>query len=230
MGRRRSHLPRHSRSHQPHRLRKYVTSPEKVATTSSGSTPAASTSRVPSSARPSTPPTPGIRKQRSASRTLHDVPSRLPEHSRELVVVASAWFTGGWKLQELLAPCALVFVKADWTEALSQDSLIHTVIPRASGIDAQDLAEGLYQVEDEAYLLMGRFSMNMLLLYGEGGRRSYGCGGAFSRTRTMRVCLRGGRRGMWKGGRACWLRARVILGTRRTLCHICLTWIAFRTR
>ncbi|CAH0050261.1 unnamed protein product [Clonostachys solani] len=99
----------------------------------------------------------------------------------------SRWFTRGWTLQELVAPRKLFFYSRDWKRLGSKDSL-RDLISSITGIDYSVLAGGdlkpisvarkMYwasnrtttRKEDMAYCLMGIFSVNMPLLYGEGER------------------------------------------------------------
>lgn len=106
----------------------------------------------------------------------------------------SRWFTRGWTLQELLAPREMVFYNGKG-EFIGSKSGLARSIEAVTSIDQESLA-GLYKpsaeegrwiahstvaekmswaagrqttrVEDEAYCLLGIFSVNMPLLYGEG--------------------------------------------------------------
>ncbi|KAK7472410.1 hypothetical protein VKT23_000524 [Stygiomarasmius scandens] len=95
------------------------------------------------------------------------------------------WFTRGWALQELLAPSELVFFAKDWTKIGTKHSL-HDAITAITGIPTIVLVEGdassvsiakkmswaaqrkTTRPEDQAYCLMGIFSVNMPPIYGEG--------------------------------------------------------------
>ena len=101
--------------------------------------------------------------------------------------VASAWFTRGWTLQELLAPMALVFYDSAWNRIAARPQ-VGGLICRATGIERDELEPGAFRrvsiarrmswaanretkrVEDQAYSLLGLFEVNMPLLYGEGRR------------------------------------------------------------
>lgn len=104
----------------------------------------------------------------------------------------SAWLTRGWTLQELLAPCAILFYKADWspyTDRTSSnhktDSAILDELEKATGIASQYLtcfSPGIENArlrlqwvstrcttrpEDIAYSLFGIFNLHLPVLYGE---------------------------------------------------------------
>lgn len=103
----------------------------------------------------------------------------------------SRWFTRGWTLQELLAPREMVFFSKDWT-VIGTKSELRTVLSDVTGIDESILERPskLYsasiakrmswaadrrttRAEDLAYCLMGVFSVNMPMLYGEGFLKAY---------------------------------------------------------
>jgi len=98
------------------------------------------------------------------------------------------WFRRSWTLQELLAPENVVFYDQDWRDigtkrSLADDIAIITGINRKllsseAEIDDYSVAQKMSwasqrdatRVEDMAYSLLGLFSINMPLLYGEGSR------------------------------------------------------------
>ncbi|RSM09514.1 hypothetical protein CEP52_004038 [Fusarium oligoseptatum] len=100
----------------------------------------------------------------------------------------SKWFTRGWTLQELIAPSSMIFFSQTWDElgtkaTLNQVISERTRIPKAilSGDKDLETASAAQRMswaadrtttrrEDLAYCLMGIFSINMPLLYGEGER------------------------------------------------------------
>lgn len=103
----------------------------------------------------------------------------------------SCWFTRGWTLQELIAPKELYFYSKGW-KGLGTKSTICSQLAAVSGIPKRALidpnslrsfsiAERMSwaafrettRSEDEAYSLMGLFSVNMPPLYGEGGRNAF---------------------------------------------------------
>lgn len=106
---------------------------------------------------------------------------------------ASAWFTRGWTLQELLAPAHVVFYGASWQTLGTRDEAPLTQrIARVTSIDAailrgeaalaersvaQRMAWAAQRTttreEDRAYSLLGLFAVNMPMLYGEGGARAF---------------------------------------------------------
>lgn len=105
----------------------------------------------------------------------------------------SRWITRGWTLQELLAPRSVSFYSEDWSYiGKSNEYRIRHLLAEATGIDigvlSGDIATHEVSVanrmrwasrrkttrqEDMAYCLMGLFSVNMPLLYGEGGARAF---------------------------------------------------------
>ncbi|KAK5626878.1 hypothetical protein RRF57_002593 [Xylaria bambusicola] len=101
---------------------------------------------------------------------------------------ASAWFTRGWTLQELLAPRNVRFYDSSWAYLGTRGEL-HTELNWATKISPSifqnrmsvfdfSIAERMSwaahrkttRVEDRAYSLMGLFDVNMPLLYGEGAK------------------------------------------------------------
>ncbi|KAI9685528.1 MAG: hypothetical protein M1822_004386 [Bathelium mastoideum] len=105
--------------------------------------------------------------------------------------IDTRWATRGWTLQELLAPSDLVFYSADWVEIGRKDAL-SPILSTITGID-EDVLTGkkalemtsiakrmswaaqrnVTRPEDIAYCLMGIFSVNMPMLYGEGGTKAF---------------------------------------------------------
>lgn len=105
----------------------------------------------------------------------------------------SRWITRGWTLQELIAPPSVSFHSSDWSFiGKSREDRIMRPLAEATGIDIGVLSGDIttHEVsvanrmrwaskrkttrqEDMAYCLMGLFSVNMPLLYGEGGVRSF---------------------------------------------------------
>ncbi|KAI0629452.1 hypothetical protein C8Q77DRAFT_1201647, partial [Trametes polyzona] len=119
---------------------------------------------------------------------LHDVSKHECPDAPGSAFRRSEWFTRGWTLQELLAPDSVVFLSRTWTVLGTKASLAR-VLEETAGIDADVLtfrkklsdvsvarrmswAAGrrTTRVEDEAYALMGIFSVNMPTIYGEGRR------------------------------------------------------------
>lgn len=100
----------------------------------------------------------------------------------------SKWFTRGWTLQELIAPWSMIFFSQTWDELGTKETLGRAIsertrIPRdiLSGYQDLEVASVAQRMswasdrittrrEDLAYCLMGIFSINMPLLYGEGER------------------------------------------------------------
>jgi len=99
----------------------------------------------------------------------------------------SRWFKRGWTLQELLAPSIVVFYASDWTSIGTRDTLSEAVA-RTTKIHHEYFTHRKFsdysiaqkfswasgrqttRIEDEAYCLLGLFSVSMPLLYGEGRR------------------------------------------------------------
>lgn len=117
---------------------------------------------------------------------LEDVTAReLAEDPFSACFTKSRWFTRGWTLQELIAPPRLLFFGGDWQEIGSRSKLVN-LVAKTTGIDAALFDHGTLgkysiaqrmswaarrhttRVEDEAYCLMGLFSVTMPLVYGEG--------------------------------------------------------------
>jgi hypothetical protein len=118
---------------------------------------------------------------------LVDVPSGDDLQYPDSPFAKSRWFTRGWTLQELIAPSSLIFYGKDWREIGTKMSL-QILVSKVTGIPISALKFGdiekfsvaqrmswaskrqTTRVEDTAYCLMGLFSVNMPMLYGEGER------------------------------------------------------------
>ncbi|RDX43482.1 HET-domain-containing protein [Lentinus brumalis] len=104
----------------------------------------------------------------------------------DLTFDRSRWFTRGWTLQELVAPEEVVFLSREW-EVVGTKADLAALVAWITGIPAPvlRLEERIWdrsvaqrmswaarrettRPEDEAYCLMGLFSVNMPVLYGEG--------------------------------------------------------------
>ena len=95
----------------------------------------------------------------------------------------SRWFKRGWTLQELLAPNNVVFYDQGWVE-IGSKVFLEAEISDICGINAEHLIDPVRasiatkmswassrettREEDMAYSLLGLFSINMPLIYGEG--------------------------------------------------------------
>ena len=121
---------------------------------------------------------------------LQDIPGGPDETATEpgSKFTNSQWWTRGWTLQELLAPLDVVFFTETWDPIGEKKSLSGAIVPITGiGMDVLTHARRLESVsvarrmswaskrrttrtEDLAYSLMGIFSVNMPLLYGEGER------------------------------------------------------------
>lgn len=101
------------------------------------------------------------------------------------------WFMRGWTLQELLAPDDVVFFSNDWTP-IGRKKMLSPLLAEITGIDVEILSgdravqtasiakrmswaahRETTRSEDWAYCLMGVFSVNMPMLYGEGGEKAF---------------------------------------------------------
>ncbi|KAI4224155.1 MAG: hypothetical protein L6R36_004882 [Xanthoria steineri] len=103
----------------------------------------------------------------------------------------SDWFNRGWTLQELVAPEVVKFFDKDWRSMgerrqLSEELTHRTRIAKAFlvanlGVGNASISERMSWIagrktsvpEDTAYCLLGIFSVNMPLLYGEGKERAF---------------------------------------------------------
>ncbi len=109
---------------------------------------------------------------------------------------SSRWFTRGWTLQELIAPCVVKFYDTEWCllgmkhnedpDTGDPESFVHLVhdITNVPGLVLRDqkrlpsysVAQRMSwaanrqttRAEDRAYCLMGLFDIHMPMLYGEG--------------------------------------------------------------
>lgn len=106
-------------------------------------------------------------------------------------ITSSRWFTRGWTLQELLAPRYLKFFSQEWQYLGTKNDYSKAIYQRTK-IEVEFLL-GTRQLgtasiakrmswsarrkttrpEDLAYCMMGIFSVNMPLLYGEGGQKAF---------------------------------------------------------
>lgn len=109
---------------------------------------------------------------------------------------SARWWTRGWTLQELLAPESVRFFDLQWREfgdkvslrqqvaaitGISEATLLGTVIGSRQALDRVSVAQRMSwaarrettRAEDTAYSLLGIFSVNMPLLYGEGGSAAF---------------------------------------------------------
>ena len=107
---------------------------------------------------------------------------------RDSKFAQSQWWARGWTLQELLAPLDVVFFTETWDPIGEKKSLSNAIVSitgigmdvltHARRLESVSIARRMSwaskrrttRVEDLAYSLMGIFSVNMPLLYGEGER------------------------------------------------------------
>ncbi|KXH47134.1 HET domain-containing protein [Colletotrichum salicis] len=85
----------------------------------------------------------------------------------------STWFTRGWTLQELIAPCKIEFYDKSWNIIGSRINLSREIQSLLASIPVgrrMSWAAGreAKKVEDRAYSLLEIFGVSMPLLYGEG--------------------------------------------------------------
>lgn len=119
---------------------------------------------------------------------LEDVPSELL--ISEWSTAEIRWFSRGWTLQELLAPCQVEFYATDWTFlgtrsdhriSLSKITGIHMEALDGRPLERFSIAQRMSwassrtttRPEDLAYCLLGLFDVNLPLLYGEGGEKAF---------------------------------------------------------
>ncbi|KAI0597544.1 HET-domain-containing protein [Biscogniauxia sp. FL1348] len=120
-----------------------------------------------------------------------DAPDNISTVESKAEFSKSKWFRRGWTLQELLAPREVTFFSGDWTP-IGEKKGLSTLLADTTGIDI-DILLGNQRVdsasvarrmswaskrevtrpEDIAYCLMGIFSVNMPMLYGEGGEKAF---------------------------------------------------------
>jgi len=116
---------------------------------------------------------------------LSDVTIGEDLHSPNSAFRRSRWFTRGWTLQELIAPCEVIFFCSSWFQ-LGDKSELADLITDITGIGKDALngheleefsvakrmswASGrtTKRLEDEAYCLFGLFNVSLPPLYGEG--------------------------------------------------------------
>lgn len=103
----------------------------------------------------------------------------------------SKWFTRGWTLQELIAPCLVEFYAENWAaigtkiqrcEEIADKTFINTAILLDPKLVEQESAASrmswaahrqVTREEDETYSLLGLFQVNMPMLYGEGRAKAF---------------------------------------------------------
>jgi hypothetical protein len=119
---------------------------------------------------------------------LSDFPDAMSVDGEECQFRKAGWHSRGWTLQELLAPRNVTFYTHDWTFIGTKRSLCKQlsditgidlyIIMRIREIASASVAQRMSwasrrqttRAEDTAYCLMGIFSVNMPMLYGEGER------------------------------------------------------------
>ncbi|KAI0890982.1 HET-domain-containing protein [Annulohypoxylon nitens] len=122
---------------------------------------------------------------------LLNSPNELGAQEAKHIFAKNKWFTRGWTLQELLAPEEVIFFSGDWIP-IGEKRLLCVLLADITGIDkeillgespltsasvARRMSWAAKRVttrsEDRAYCLMGIFSVNMPMLYGEGGEKAF---------------------------------------------------------
>ncbi|KJR86009.1 uncharacterized protein SPSK_08649 [Sporothrix schenckii 1099-18] len=115
-------------------------------------------------------------------------PKYLADPAVRRAFKASAWFTRGWTLQELLAPSKVLFFSYEWLPLATKETegmlisditdIDRTYIKRPEDVSTASIARRMSwmakrrttRIEDTAYCLLGLFGIHMALLYGEGHR------------------------------------------------------------
>lgn len=122
---------------------------------------------------------------------LTGCPDTVQTSEEKAAFAGCRWFTRGYTLQELIAPADIVFFSDNWTPVATKKTL-STLLANITGIevdillgnallDSASIAKRMSwaahrnttKAEDMAYCLMGIFSVNMPLLYGEGGEKAF---------------------------------------------------------
>ncbi|OTB11211.1 hypothetical protein K445DRAFT_68687, partial [Daldinia sp. EC12] len=122
---------------------------------------------------------------------LLKAPNELVTPEAKAKFETNKWFTRGWTLQELLAPKNLIFFSGDWVP-IGEKKFLCLLLAKITRIDykillgdeplnsasiARRMSWAAQRVttrsEDRAYSLMGIFSVNMPMLYGEGGENAF---------------------------------------------------------
>ncbi|KAI0012033.1 HET-domain-containing protein [Xylariaceae sp. FL0662B] len=125
---------------------------------------------------------------------LVDVPTGKDPYEAQSAFRCSRWFTRGWTLQELLAPCCMYFFDANWEWISStfdpgfyglladitkipedmfggRDRRHETLNATPAALKLSWMSERVTtREEDMAYCLLGLVGVKMPLLYGEGSR------------------------------------------------------------
>ena len=123
---------------------------------------------------------------------------QLADVSEGGTLASSEWFKRGWTLQELLAPCTLLFFTRKWAiyRGVSlnhkEDSAILAELEQATGISSKHIADfhpgvddarsrlwwastrRTTRPEDIAYSLFGVFGLHLPVLYGESAENALG--------------------------------------------------------
>ncbi|KAI1398157.1 HET-domain-containing protein [Hypoxylon fuscum] len=122
---------------------------------------------------------------------LLKAPNELGTAESKAEFAKNRWFTRGWTLQELLAPSEVIFFSGEWVP-IGEKKLLCALLARITGIDLDILLGGCPLIsasvgrrmswaakrvttrpEDSAYCLLGIFSVNMPMLYGEGKEKAF---------------------------------------------------------
>ncbi|KAI8624100.1 HET-domain-containing protein [Xylariaceae sp. FL1651] len=122
---------------------------------------------------------------------LVGAPNRLDTSTSRTAFRNVKWLKRGWTLQEMLAPSNMKFYAGDWTPLGTKEAL-SVLLAEATGVDMEILTKDrpldsasiarrmswaasreTTRPEDMAYCLMGIFSVNMPMLYGEGEEKAF---------------------------------------------------------
>lgn len=122
---------------------------------------------------------------------LADVPRGHALEEQGSPLDQSRWFTRGFTLQELIAPSEIIFLSQDWHEIGTKRSLRRAlfritridedILMNQKSLECVSVARRMSwaahrrttRPEDIAYCLMGIFSVNMPMLYGEGSTKAF---------------------------------------------------------
>ncbi|KAI1771048.1 HET-domain-containing protein [Hypoxylon cercidicola] len=122
---------------------------------------------------------------------LLSAPDELGTVEARAEFAGNRWFLRGFTLQELLAPAHVIFFSGRWVP-IGEKRLLCGLLAEITGVDA-DILRGdrpltsasvarrmswaakrvTTRPEDSAYCLMGIFSVNMPMLYGEGAEKAF---------------------------------------------------------
>ncbi|KAI0017306.1 HET-domain-containing protein [Xylariomycetidae sp. FL0641] len=122
---------------------------------------------------------------------LADVADEIATAEGRESFLGSKWFRRGWTLQELVAPKGIHFFSGGWAP-IGEKAALSVLLSEITGVDLEILQNDrdlntasiarrmswaakreVSRPEDMAYCLMGIFSVNMPMLYGEGREKAF---------------------------------------------------------